>query len=166
MRVTGLFGRATTPGHRRGDPSDGRPGGGGRSRRYTRVPAGILSPLLANIALSVLDDHYQHKWDAFAIGTKFPQQRRKRLHQKGGATFRLVRYADDFVVLAHGTQHHAEQARTEVADVLAPMGLTLSPPKTRVVHIDSGLDFLGWHIQRRTKAGTNRKMVYTYPSKK
>jgi RNA-directed DNA polymerase len=46
------------------------------------------------------------------------------------------------------------------------MGLTLSPPKTRVVHIDSGFDFLGWHIQRRTKAGTTRKVIYTYPSKK
>jgi uncharacterized protein (TIGR03083 family) len=93
-------------------------------------------------------------------------QRRKRLHRKGGATYRLVRYADDFVVLVHGAQHHAEHARTEVAEILAPMGLALSPPKTRVLHIDSGFDFLGWHIQRRTKAGTTRKMVYTYPSKK
>ena len=46
------------------------------------------------------------------------------------------------------------------------MGLSLSPEKTRVVHMDSGFDFLGWRIQRRKKAGTNHKMVYTYPSKK
>jgi RNA-directed DNA polymerase len=127
---------------------------------------GILSPLLANIALSVLDDHYQHQWDAFAVGTKYPSGRRHRLHRKGGATYRLVRYADDFVVLVHGTQQHAEQARTEVDSILAPMGLSLSPPKTRVVHIDSGFDFLGWRIQRRIKAGTTRRVIYTYPSKK
>lgn len=35
-----------------------------------------------------------------------------------------------------------------------------------MVHIDSGFDFLGWRIQRRTKAGTTRKVLYTYPSKK
>ena len=134
---------------------------------HTGTPqGGILSPLLANIALSVLDDHYQHRWDAFAVGTKSPGQRRKRLHRQGGATYRLVRYADDFVVLVHGTHHHAVNARTEVAELLAPMGLTLSESKTRVMHIDSGFDFLGWRIQRRTKAGTTRKMIYTYPAKK
>lgn len=127
---------------------------------------GILSPLLANIALSVLDDHYQHKWDAFAIGTQFPGQRRKRLHRKGGATYRLVRYSDDFVVLVHGTEQHAESARIEVAGILAPMGLALSPEKTSVLPIDSGFDFLGWRIQRRMKAGTTRKVIYTYPAKK
>ena len=46
------------------------------------------------------------------------------------------------------------------------MGLALSPPKTHVLHIDCGFDFLGWRIQRRTKAGTTRKVIYTYPSKK
>jgi RNA-directed DNA polymerase len=35
-----------------------------------------------------------------------------------------------------------------------------------MVHVDSGFDLLGWHIQRRTKAGTTRKVIYTYPSKK
>lgn len=127
---------------------------------------GILSPLLANIALSVLDDHYQDKWDAFSVGTQFPSQRRKRLHRKGGATYRLVRYSDDFVVLVHGTEQHAESARIEVAGILAPMGLALSPEKTSVLHIDSGFDFLGWRIQRRMKAGTTRKVIYTYPAKK
>jgi RNA-directed DNA polymerase len=42
----------------------------------------------------------------------------------------------------------------------------LSQAKTRVCHIDEGFDFLGFHIQRRTKRGTARKYVYTYPSKK
>ena len=46
------------------------------------------------------------------------------------------------------------------------MGLRLSPEKTLITHIDEGLDFLGWRIQRHRKKGTNRCYVYTYPSKK
>lgn len=133
---------------------------------HTGTPqGGILSPLLANIALSVLDDHYQRVWDRFAQGTRFPQRRRMRFRRIGGATYRVVRYADDFVVLVNGAQRRADEARAVVAHVLAPIGLELSAPKTRVVHIDEGFDFLGWHIQRRTKAGSKRKVVYTYPSK-
>ena len=50
--------------------------------------------------------------------------------------------------------------------MLAPLGLRLSPEKTRVVHIDEGFDFLGFHIQRRHKRGTQKQCVYTTPSKK
>ena len=51
--------------------------------------------------------------------------------------------------------------------MLAPMGLRLSDNKTRVCHIDEGFDFLGWRIQRRVRRSrTNKKAVYTYPSKK
>ena len=53
-----------------------------------------------------------------------------------------------------------------MAGVLAPMGLRLSPEKTRVVHIDQGFDFLGFHIRRRRKRGTQKQCVYTTPSKK
>ena len=131
---------------------------------------GILSPLLANIALTVLDDHYQHKWDAFSAGKSSPNagwQGRQRERRNGGATYRCIRYADDFVVLVFGQKHHAEQARTEVADILAPMGLTLSDPKTHVVHMDTGFEFLGWRIQRLTKPGTvNKAVIHTFPSKK
>jgi RNA-directed DNA polymerase len=134
---------------------------------HTGTPqGGILSPLLANIALSVLDDHYQQVWESFAVGTRYPQRRRMMLRRRGGATYRIVRYADDFVVLVHGERQHAEDARTVVASVLAPMGLVLSEHKTQVVHVDDGFDFLGWHIRRRTKAGSDRMVVYTYPSKK
>lgn len=127
---------------------------------------GILSPLLANIVLSVLDDHFQAKWDAFGIGTRFSGQRRKRHRHAGGATYKLVRYADDFVVLVNGTEAHAEELRSEVADLLRPVGLALSAEKTRVVHMGDGFDFLGWRIQRRTRAGTVKSVIYTYPSKK
>lgn len=81
---------------------------------------------------------------------------------------RLVRYADDFVVMVAGNRTDAETLWEEVAAVLAPMGLRLSAEKTRVVHIEEGFDFLGWRIQRRPwrSRTTGKKAVYTYPSKK
>jgi len=122
---------------------------------------GIASPLLANIALSVLDEHFCAKWEAH--GT---YQRRWEYRKRGGAIYRIIRYADDFVIMVSGSEQHANALWGEVAAVLAPMGLRLSAEKTGVCHIDEGFDFLGFRIQRRTKAGTNRKHVYTYPSKK
>jgi RNA-directed DNA polymerase len=122
---------------------------------------GILSPLLANIALSVLDEHFTARWRS--AGT--PSQRH-RMRARGGATYRLVRYADDFVVMVAGTREHAEAVRGDVADVLAPLGLRLAEAKTRVVHLDEGFDFLGFHIQRKRRKGSNIRCVYTYPSKK
>jgi RNA-directed DNA polymerase len=54
----------------------------------------------------------------------------------------------------------------EVADVLSAVGLRLSEDKTLITHIDEGLDFLGWRIQRHRKRGTDRHYVYNYPAKK
>ena len=122
---------------------------------------GILSPLLANIALSVLDDHFEAKWNSHTDSTA-----RFRYRRRGGATYRLVRYADDFVVMVFGAREHAEAMQGEVADVLASMGLRLALEKTQVVAISEGFDFLGFHIQRHTQKGSNRSYVYSYPSKK
>jgi RNA-directed DNA polymerase len=123
---------------------------------------GILSPLLANIALSVLDEHFTAKWEALG-----PEWTRLKHRRAGHPVMRLVRYADDFVVMVHGTRDDAEALWDEVGQVLAPMGLRLSEEKTRVCHIDEGFDFLGWRIQRRNWRGrTGKKAIYTYPSKK
>jgi RNA-directed DNA polymerase len=123
---------------------------------------GILSPLLANIALSILDEYFAAKWEA--LGPEWTRVKRRRA---GEPVMRLVRYADDFVVMVHGTHDHAEALWAEVATVLAPMGLRLSEEKTRVCHIDEGFDFLGWRIQRRGWRGRiGKKAIYTYPSKK
>jgi RNA-directed DNA polymerase len=81
---------------------------------------GILSPLLANIARSTLDDHFAEKWQA--TGTSM---RRRGIRKRGGAIHRLVRYADDFVVMVHGARAHAEAIRAEVATVLAPWAAPL-----------------------------------------
>ena len=123
---------------------------------------GILSPLLSNLALSVLDDHFVGAWQAVGNTSSARQWHRC----KGLATWRLVRYADDFVVLVAGTRGHAEALREEVAAVLAPMGLRLSAAKTRICHIDEGFDFLGFRIQRHPKRCTAKRYVYTYPAKK
>ena len=122
---------------------------------------GILSPLLANVALSVLDDHFAEAW-AETMATRVDRARTRR---QGNPTYRLVRYADDFVLLVAGTRTHAEGLLAEAAAVLAPMGLTLSEAKTGVAPIDEGFTFLGFRIRRDTKEGTNKQYVYTYPSK-
>lgn len=120
---------------------------------------GILSPLLANIALSALDEHIARQWE--------PRKwKRQQLRSKGYGSWKLIRYADDFVIMVHGRRDHAEALRAEVAEVLRPLGLRLSPEKTRVAHIDEGFEFLGFHIQRRRKRGTNKQYVYTIPSRK
>ncbi len=123
---------------------------------------GILSPLLANIALSALDDHFVRQWQ-HEMGS--PQRRATR-KRRGLGNWKLIRYADDFVLMVSGERRHAEALREEVTGVLAPMGLVLSPEKTRVVHIDEGFDFLGFHIRRLRKRGTQKYYVYTKPSKK
>ena len=122
----------------------------------------ILSPLLSNVALSVLDEYIAQAPGGPAT-THNERARRRRL---GLPNYRLSRYADDWCLMVHGTEADAEALREEIAGVLLGMGLRLSPEKTLVTHIDKGLVFLGWHIQRQRKRGTNRYYVYTYPSRK
>jgi RNA-directed DNA polymerase len=136
---------------------------GDREETPTGTPqGGILSPLLANIALSTLDEHFTQQWQQ-QMATEYQRAKRKRT---GAGNWRLIRYADDFVVMVSGERHHAENLREEVASVLAPLGLRLATEKTRVVHIDEGFDFLGFHIRRMRKRGTNQHFVYTMPSKR
>src|SRR6266849_2382095 len=136
---------------------------GDREDTLTGTPqGGILSPLLANIALSALDDHFARQWHQ-EMGTSRQRANRKA---KSLGSWRLIRYADDFVLMVSGDRHHAEALREEVAAVLAPLGLRLAPEKTRVVHIDEGFTFLGFDIRRMRKRGTRKHYVYTTPSRK
>ena len=120
----------------------------------------ILSPLLSNVALSVLDDHIAQAPGGPGAS---PYERAKRRRQDL-PNYRLCPYADDWCLAVAGTKQHAEAARMETADVLARMGLRLSPDKTLITHIDEGLVFLGWRIQRHRKRGTGKHYVYVYPS--
>lgn len=121
--------------------------GGVISRTDAGTPQGSpLSPLLANIALSALDEHWAGA---------------------GARLGRLVRYADDLVVLC-ATREHAVEARSEVAAVLATLGLRLSPEKTRIVHLArgaEGFDFLGFHHRKReSRKWPGRYYLHQWPS--
>jgi RNA-directed DNA polymerase len=135
------------------------------SQRDTKTgtpQGGILSPLLSNVALSVLDEHFANA----PGGPRSNNTERRKRRRHGLPNHRLVRYADDWCLVISGTQEHAEILREQAADVLSPMGLRLSPDKTLITHIDKGLDFLGWRIQRHRKRGATKHYVYTYPAKK
>ena len=86
---------------------------------------GVISPLLANIALNSLD------W---------------QLHDAG---FRFVRYADDFVVLCQ-TEAEVQEAHALVQRHLTALGLTLSAEKTKMTKFREGFAFLGFAITART----------------
>jgi RNA-directed DNA polymerase len=133
---------------------------GDREETLTGTPqGGILSPLLANIALSALDEHFARHWEP--VRWKREARRRKQL-----GNWRLIRYADDFVVMVDGERRHAEALQAEVTAALAPLGLRLAPEKTHTVHLNEGFDFLGFTIRRMRKRGTQKHYVYTTPSKK
>jgi RNA-directed DNA polymerase len=123
---------------------------------------GILSPLLSNVALSVLDEHFTNA----PGGPRSNNTERRKRRRHGLPNHRLVRYADDWCLAISGTREHAEILREQAAEVLSSMGLRLSPDKTLITHIDKGLDFLGWRIQRHRKRGATKRYVYTYPAKK
>jgi RNA-directed DNA polymerase len=93
---------------------------------------GVISPLLANIAL--------HGMEA-AVGVKYIS----RGDNVGKRC--LVRYADDFVVFCE-TEDDARKARSQIGAGLAGRGLKLSEAKTRVVHLSEGFDFLGFNVRQ------------------
>ena len=127
---------------------------------HTGTPqGGILSPLIFNIAMSALDEHLMAPWKPG--GVMSTGNRRTARRRSGLPTWRLVRYADDFVVLVHGQRDDAEALREQIAGVLEPLGLRLSPAKTQIVHMSEAFDFLGFRIQWRRKQGTSKWYVYT-----
>jgi hypothetical protein len=70
--------------------------------------------------------------------------------------------ATHLVVLVHGQRDDVETLREAVAQVLAPLGLKLSPAKTTVVHMSDGFDFLGFRIQWKRRRGSDKWYVYTF----
>jgi RNA-directed DNA polymerase len=126
---------------------------GEHEETWTGTPqGGILSPLIFNVAMSVLDEHLHRPWKPG--GTMAAHYQRVRRRAKGLPNWRACRYADDFVVLVDGTEADAEALREEIASVLAPLGLRLSPAKTRIVHMSEGFDFLGATRSRTVRVST------------
>jgi RNA-directed DNA polymerase len=91
---------------------------------------------LANIALSVIDEHLPEPWEPG--GTMSTEGKRAYRRRKGQPTWRVVRYPDNFVVLVHGTMADTAALRQEVADVLEPLNLRLSQAETRIAHMSDG----------------------------
>ena len=107
---------------------------------------GVISPLLANIYLNVLDTLWKVK----------------KVQERLGA--RLVRYADDVVILCDGT---SERILKGLKVVLSDLGLILNEAKTRVVDTRrESFDFLGFRIVMRNGRKSGRLFPFTEPSKK
>ena len=98
---------------------------------------GVISPLLLNVALHGLEE---------AAGVRYYQTGNDAGQSKPGSPM-LVRYADDMLALCH-SREQAEQVKQQLGVWLAPRGLTFNEDKTRIVHLDEGLDFLGFSIRR------------------
>lgn len=91
---------------------------------------GVISPLLSNIYLHVLDAVWERRCSHLGV---------------------LVRYADDFVVMCR-THVACEEAEVRVRGILNRLGLVLHPGKTRRVDLSwgrQGFDFLGCHLRKR-----------------
>jgi group II intron reverse transcriptase/maturase len=117
---------------------------------------GVISPLLANIALGIIEERYERwthhrrkiqtrrKSDAVTAAMWARMTDRKA----GRAVFFPIRYADDFVVLVSGTREQAEQEKAELAKYLhETMRLELSIEKTHVVDLTEGFQFLGHRVR-------------------
>lgn len=123
------------------------------SETVTGTPqGGVISPLLSNIYLHVLDREWQRRGSKLGV---------------------LVRYADDFVVLCR-TPRAIQDAQALVQDILDGLGLNLHSDKTRRVDLREGrqgFDFLGCHLHARVSGrllerGIRRYYLHRWPSKR
>jgi len=106
---------------------------------------GVISPLLANIYLHVLDMFWAERYSSLGI---------------------LIRYADDFVIICR-TKRDAENALQTVKQIMDILKLTLHPTKTRVVDMgQDGFDFLGFHFHKKKSKRSNKLLPYNWPSPK
>lgn len=108
------------------------------------LQGGVISPLLANIYLHVLDSYWEN-------------------HKELGV---IVRYADDAVIVCR-TRKDAELAFEHLKRMMTKLKLTLNPQKTKIVDMNKeSFDFLGFRYQKFGKTKCGRKLPYMMPSKK
>lgn len=107
---------------------------------------GIISPVLANLTLDGIEE---------LLHEQFPRRRKVN----------FIRYADDFIVTATDPET-LEIAQKLIQEFLSVRGLELSDKKTKITHIKSGFDFLGWNFRkiegkwRMTPSTSNQKRFY------
>ncbi len=114
---------------------------------------GVISPLLANIALHGMEEALNARCNNLGYRAD-----RASLTAHRNRNCALVRYADDFVVFC-ASREDAEAAVQTLKGWLAQRGLTLSEEKTRIVHLTEGFDFLGFNI-RQYKTPNSTKSGY------
>src|SRR6202048_750922 len=112
---------------------------------------GVVSPLLSNILLTPFD---------------------REMRRKG---YQLTRWADDWVVTC-ASAGEARAALEAASRVLKELGVTITPQKTRIVHVRHGFEFLGYKIKRgsrpmnlptsKIKTSARRGSLYAYPRAK
>lgn len=108
---------------------------------------GVISPLLANIYLHALDEVWER--DCKHLG-------------------RLVRYADDFVVLCR-RRSQAQEALRRIQEILGALKLELHPDKTKVVELGigkEGFDFLGCHFRVVRSHFNGKRYLFRWPSRR
>jgi group II intron reverse transcriptase/maturase len=106
---------------------------------------GVISPLMANIYLHVLDTYWTERYSQ--LGT-------------------LCRYADDFVIVCR-SKTEAERALETVRWIMAKLKLTLHPTKTHLVDLGrEGFEFLGFHFHKRKARKTGKLLPYFWPGQK
>jgi RNA-directed DNA polymerase len=99
---------------------------------------GIISPVLANLALDGLQCRLE---DSFPLKGKGQKRGREvRVH--------LIRYADDFIVTSRSKELLETEVKPIIEVFLRERGLQLSPEKTKITHVTEGFDFLGQNVRR------------------
>ena len=105
----------------------------------------VISPLLANVYLHVLDMFWTERYASLG---------------------KLYRYCDDFVIVCR-TKRDAQQALQTVQQIMSRQKLTLHSTKTRIVDMgQEGFDFLGFHFHKLKSKKTNKLLPYIWPSLK
>ena len=128
-------------------------------RTDSGVPqGGVISPLLANVYLNEFDKWAAAQWD-------LDRHARRRRRKAGLGNFKMVRYADDFVVISNGTKAEVKATKQAIQQFLEnELHLTLSEEKTAITHVNDGFNFLGFHIQRKQVSG--KWVVHLRPTAK
>jgi RNA-directed DNA polymerase len=119
--------------------------GGWSASEMGSPQGGVISPLLANVYLHVLDMYWTERYAYLG---------------------KLVRYADDFVIVCR-TKREAQEAMQGIEQIINRMKLTLHPTKTRIVDMGrEGFDFLGFHFHKMKSKKTNKLLPYMWPGQK
>ncbi len=97
---------------------------------------GIISPMLANMALDGLERELRKRFKPsnWKIAGKYKMN--------------FVRYADDFIVTGISREFLENEVKPVVEEFLTKRGLALSVEKTKITHIDKGFDFLGFNVRK------------------